>query len=494
MALLDPQRQCIVVRVIYDGPAFAGKTTNLKALARSLGSEVYSGEEAEGRTLYFDWVDYVGGLFEGMPIRCQIVGVPGQRVLESRRRLLLETADVAVFVADSRPGQLAENVRSFDFLRQVVAPLTPPVGFVVQANKRDVEEAISLEALRDALGGETALAMTEAVAECGDGVRETFVLGVRLALDRVRELWDRNALPKLKPSVDNGDQLLSAVQATENGELESLSGPGLVGVDRRSPPEGMAQEEGASSSRAAGPPFPDPSVPPGLVWPPVEGRIVVHESARLATRLERSRCGDWLGSSREWKLRAPLKGFFFDVDEARAALVDWVRWHAAAVARLSQPRSMVLMPESNSAWRLWQVVRRVPNLYDRSRELFAQSDDVALGEGLFQIIELRLRAEREFVASGWLGRLDLTSIGVTEEGRPVFTGFSPYPGGSSSHGATAAIDEDLLVRQELGPLVRQELGAAPRRIPAVLASLQSAAIANRRLDVAKSIQQILLGR
>ena len=78
MALLDPQRQCIVLRAIYDGPAFAGKTTNLRALAESLGSKIYSGEEADGRTLYFDWVDYVGGLFEGLPIRCQIVGVPGQ--------------------------------------------------------------------------------------------------------------------------------------------------------------------------------------------------------------------------------------------------------------------------------------------------------------------------------------------------------------------------------------------------------------------------------
>ncbi|MEM7350351.1 MAG: GTPase domain-containing protein [Acidobacteriota bacterium] len=482
------------MRVVYDGPAYAGKTTNLRNLAQSLGSKIYSGEEAEGRTLYFDWVDYVGGLFEGMPIRCQIISVPGQRVLERRRRLLLETADVVVFVADSRPQQLAENVRSFAVLQRVMAPATPPVGLIVQANKRDLEDAITVDALRDAMDSEGSLAMTEAVAERGDGVRDTFVLGVRLALDRVRELWDRNALPTLRPGIDDGDQLLAAVQAAERGETESLSIAGLGAIDRRSPPEAVPEPQPPPTSRTSGPPFPDASIPPGLVWPPVEGRIAVHESARGMTRPERSRNGDWIGLSNEWKLRAPLEGLFFDLDEARNALVDWARWHAAAGVRLSGPRALALVPESPGVWRLWQIVRRVPSLRDAIRQLFAQPDDTLVGERLLQAIDLRLRAERELIAAGWLGRLDLDSIGASKEGEPFFTGFCPFPGGSSSPAASAEPDEDRLVSRELGPLVRDELGRAPRRIPAVLESLQNAAAMQHRQDVAAAIQRILLGQ
>lgn len=493
MALLDPERRCIVLRAIYDGPAFAGKTTSLRALAQSLGSKICTGEEAGGRTLYFDWVDYVGGMFEGMPIRCQIVGVPGQRILEGRRRLLLETADVVVFVADSTPQQRVENVHSFDVLRRVIAPMTPPVGIVVQANKRDVENATTLDALREALGGDTSLAMTESVAERGDGVRETFVLAVRLALDRVRELSRRNALPRLRPGIDDADQLFSAVKAAEKGNRASLSPLGLGGTDRRSPIDIAAPPpKTAPSSRAAGPPLPEASIPPGLVWPPVEGRIVVHEAARTATRLERHSSGDWISFSRDWKLRSPLEGLFFDLEEARAALLAWARWHAAVESRLSTPRCLVLVPEGGDVWRLWQIVRRVRTLRDSGRALFAQSDNALFGEGLFQIIDLRLQAEKAFVASGWLGRLELESVAASDDGEVRFAGFCPYPG-SSSRLAPKELGEDRLIREELGPLVRRELRLAPRRIPAVLASLQRAAAASNRRNVAESIQQILMG-
>src|SRR5262245_13239688 len=99
MAIFDPERGCIVVRIVYDGAALAGKTTSLRALAESLGRPMFSGEEAEGRTLFLDWVDFVGGRFEGRPIRCQMVAVPGQPALASRRRRLLADVDTVVVVA-----------------------------------------------------------------------------------------------------------------------------------------------------------------------------------------------------------------------------------------------------------------------------------------------------------------------------------------------------------------------------------------------------------
>ena len=75
MATLDKQRDLVVVRIVYDGPPMSGKTTSVRALAEGLGRPAETPDEVNGRTLFFDWVDYVGGMFEGHRIRCQIVTV-----------------------------------------------------------------------------------------------------------------------------------------------------------------------------------------------------------------------------------------------------------------------------------------------------------------------------------------------------------------------------------------------------------------------------------
>ena len=64
MARLDLDRDCVVVRIVYDGTARSGKTTTLRSLGVSLGREVETPAETEGRTLYFDWLDYTGGRFD----------------------------------------------------------------------------------------------------------------------------------------------------------------------------------------------------------------------------------------------------------------------------------------------------------------------------------------------------------------------------------------------------------------------------------------------
>ncbi len=493
MALLDPERRCIVIRVVYDGPALAGKTTNLKVLARSLGSEIFSGEEADGRTLFFDWVDYVGGSFDGMPIRCQIVGVPGQQVLMRRRRLLLETADTVVFVADSRPEQLAENKRAFGLLREVMAPMTPKVGIVAQANKRDIENPIALETLRDALDGGPALAITEAVAERGEGVRETFVFAVRLALDRVREQWKDQTLPKVEPKIEDGQQLYAAMKQAEQEEAPIATALGLHDMERRTPlPNSEDQAKTEQKVRNGAPPLPEASVPPGSVWPPVEGRVVIHEASRTKPICDRHRNGDWLAISQDWLFRSPFEGLFFDRDKGRAALVDWARWHAAAGGRLSTPRAVVLVPEAHNAWRLWQIVRRVRALDKTCQAFLTQPDDVLLGEGLFRVIDLRLQAESELVGAGWIAQLDLGSVSATEEGSPVFADFAPFPAQIPSAGTATSFDEERLVRDELGPILRSSLALAPSRIPAVLKSVQSVATRRDRKSVASLIRQVLL--
>lgn len=497
MARVDPETGCIVIRLVYDGPAWAGKTTSLRGLARTLGTEIFSGDEADGRTLHLDWVDYVGGLFEGRPIRCQIVGVPGQRVLERRRKMILETADAVVFVADSRTGQIGENRRSFELLRTITVSASPPVAIVVQANKRDLAGVMALDELREALGGGAALAVTEAVAERDEGIRETFILAVRLALDRVRALLDGGMLPHAKPEIGSGQDLLAALLAAEGDGADPASPIGLEHRAAMPAGHGMAALAAAHADDPQGgggprrPRTPDSSVPIGLVWPPVEGRVTVHEATRGEIVRQRAASGDWEGRAGEFQFMSPLPALFFDLEEGRRALIGWSRWHAMAGSRLSPARAIVLAVAAPGAWRLWQIVRTLPTLRDLCRDLVKQGDRAA-GEGLFRVIDLRLRAQRDLVASGWLAGVDLDLIGTSEVGEPIYTGMAPFPAEAPRAVAAAALDEVRLVEEELVPALRTELALTPARLAGVLAGVQLAAAAKERRHIAEAIRRALL--
>lgn len=206
MAILDPAANEIVIRVLYDGPPEAGKTTSIRALATSFGQTSVTPEEnATGRTQWFDWMEYVGGRFEGCRIRCQIVTVPGQRELGHRRRALLASADVVVFVGDSTPERGDVSLEYLEETRALLPRDTAPVGIVFQANKRDRPDAISLDALRARLG--YSVVLVESIAADGTGIREAFVYAVRIALDRVKELIAGGRLREGAPDQSSSAEL-----------------------------------------------------------------------------------------------------------------------------------------------------------------------------------------------------------------------------------------------------------------------------------------------
>jgi signal recognition particle receptor subunit beta len=351
MAIIDPERNAVVIRIVYDGPPHAGKTTSVRSLARSLMREVETPLEAGGRTVYFDWMEYTGGLFEGHQIRCQIVSVPGQPDLAARRKALLETADVVVFVADTSTRDSVAC--SLEHVRQMVTVLRAhaelPIGVVVQANKRDVQGAIPRDEVRAALGDDFALtALTESVAQDGIGVRETFILAVRLALDRIRELIARAELPCGRPAIDTADQLLSMLEDEP--------------VD--SPP---ASDDIASAVMSlVAPPrprLPDARVPSGAIWPPVEGRVVLHEATSAGLSVRRVGDGDWIaGLGSSWRVHSGAWAAFREFDDGRQALLSWARVHSALSGLLSPSRCVVLADAGADTWRLWQIVKLVPSL------------------------------------------------------------------------------------------------------------------------------------
>jgi len=387
MAVIDPNDDCVVIRIVYDGAPMAGKTTSVAALGRGLGVGVHSPAEYSGRTLYFDWLDYTGGLFEGRRIRCQIVSVPGQATLAPRRRRLLQSADAVVFVGDSSPAGFAADRRYLGGLCGVLREVSgPPVGIVFQANKRDLADATPLDRVRSMLD-ELLLptAIVESVATEGAGIREAFVFAVRLALDRVRELTRSGALKTVRPNVNSADDLLNELRGAEAGaldlavasgrlehtQLHELQGSGSLASDalqeamqsNLDSPRASAPTTVATST--ASPAIPDEKVASGMVWPPVEGRTILHEIARATINLQPAD-GSWCGDvDRRWSLHSAADAVFDDVEAGRTELVQWARMHAANSEIISKQRCIVLASDGRGRFRLWQLVRSEPSLRSR---------------------------------------------------------------------------------------------------------------------------------
>lgn len=217
MAVLDPTTNEIVIRVVYDGPPEAGKTTSVRALATSFSQDSQTPEEnSAGRTQWFDWMEYVGGRFEGSQIRCQIISVPGQRELGHRREMLLATADVIVFVGDTTRERFDVSLEYLAELQRLRDTTIADVGIVFQANKRDVATALALADIRTRLGDmRWGIGLVESVASDGTGIREAFVYAVRLALDRVRELTSKGQLREGRPDQVSPAELLTRLRSIE---------------------------------------------------------------------------------------------------------------------------------------------------------------------------------------------------------------------------------------------------------------------------------------
>jgi len=216
MASFDTERQCHVVRIVYDGPGFAGKTTNLKRVHEIIPpgrrSEIVTPAELKGRTMFFDWLEIEGPKHEGVGLYFQLITVPGQIERNYRRRPLVAMADVVVFVCDSSPAAIPDTQRTFARLRSSIKRRTEPVSLIVQANKQDVPGALTPAALRRKLRLDGSVPMIAANAAKGDGVRATLNEAMRVG---VRSLKGSEISP-LVAEFANADNLFDHVLTFED--------------------------------------------------------------------------------------------------------------------------------------------------------------------------------------------------------------------------------------------------------------------------------------
>ncbi|HEX4495800.1 MAG TPA: hypothetical protein VIE43_09045 [Thermoanaerobaculia bacterium] len=453
MARLTRDRDALVVRLVYDGPPLSGKTTSLRALAEGMAREVFSPAEASGRTLFFDWLEYVGGSFEGIPIHCQIVSVPGQESLIRRRRALLAEADAVVLVINSVATHLPAAQTHLDELREILAAqVAPRPGIVVQANYRDQPDASPLEALRQELGLE-GLAVVESVATANHGIRDVFVLAVRLALDRARE---QLRLGELESGAADDPSALLAL-------LKSLDGEG--------PPPAPVRVEAVEPPPAEGPPgvprLPDSSAPSGRVWPPIDGRGILHAASVPGAVPRRAADGSWWLRQGDWYFHSGSRHEFAQLDDAKEELLRWAQRHSGGFERLSPHRCIALAETGWGGWRIWQVVRVEESLRQQLKAALETGPPERAADLLSAGISRLLAARAAFGSPPPLPcRLDL--IGRTDEVAepPAYIGLLP-PVDWAPRADEAAIPDRALVEREIRPLVE----AIPERSPALLEAL-----------------------
>lgn len=179
MSMINYASREINCKIVYYGPGLSGKTTNLeyvyeKVNPETRGKMISLATETE-RTLFFDFLPVDLGSIRGFKTRFHLYTVPGQVYYNASRRLILKGVDGVVFVADSQVERMDANIASMQNLFENLQEYgydPHQVPIVLQYNKRDLPNVVSVEELRANLNPDHWLEF-EAVAPNGVGVFDT---------------------------------------------------------------------------------------------------------------------------------------------------------------------------------------------------------------------------------------------------------------------------------------------------------------------------------
>ena len=186
MAFVHERDRQVHFKIVYAGPARGGKTTNLLSLYARLPADkrgrLLSLAGPEERTLFFDFLPFHLGEVGGLDTRFHLYTVPGQARHRRSRQTVLRGADAVVFVIDSAPHRRLAVEGAW---RELLEPgfLDGRPAWIVQYNKRDLPDAVTVEELRR-IPTAPVLAEVEAVATRGEGVYDTLRHACRAALAR----------------------------------------------------------------------------------------------------------------------------------------------------------------------------------------------------------------------------------------------------------------------------------------------------------------------
>ena len=190
---INRQKKEIHLKIVYYGPAYSGKTTNLEKLHEGLNpnirSDLTSMKNDGDRTLFFDYMQVGLGKIGGLTPRFNLYTVPGQVQYGTTRKIVLRGSDAVVFVADSSARRAKENVYSWRQLHQQLKELNfNPAQFpvIMQFNKRDLPDAMPIDLMKRIfnLGNRSFI---EAQAHQNIGTRETLQATIQAVFKSLRK-------------------------------------------------------------------------------------------------------------------------------------------------------------------------------------------------------------------------------------------------------------------------------------------------------------------
>lgn len=198
MALINPKKMEVQIKLIYYGPGRGGKTSNLQYIYKKfkdrMTTELMTVKTYGDRTLFFDFLPIDIGQIMGYTIKIQLYTVPGQVKYQATRRLVLRGVDGVVFVADSMAMREKLNILSLKDLQENLTFFDKnifKIPLVLQYNKRDlVKEGIPIlpiERLEKTLNRQLKAPSFAASAATGENVIETMKKAITLTVSSLKE-------------------------------------------------------------------------------------------------------------------------------------------------------------------------------------------------------------------------------------------------------------------------------------------------------------------
>jgi signal recognition particle receptor subunit beta len=234
MALVNHAKKEINAKIVFFGPEFAGKATNLHhvygKLKESFRGSFKSMNLQNDRMIFFDFVPSGQGTLNGYNIRFHVYTLTGEVSRSSSWKMVLKGVDGLVFVADSVPARQAANEESFGLLKTCLDAFGKSIDEIpclVQCNKRDIANAAEMAEL-ERIFAPHRFTLVPAEARKGDGVLESIFTVARmilknlkeggLDLDRQTEQLNRMAQPPLPDP-----QVIPAVKEPEGAGAEATA-------------------------------------------------------------------------------------------------------------------------------------------------------------------------------------------------------------------------------------------------------------------------------
>ncbi len=288
MVQINFARKEINCKIVYYGPGMSGKTTNLEMVHRKT-PDGHKGEltciATEGdRTLFFDFMPLHLGNIMGMNIKFQLYTVPGQVYYNSTRKLVLRGADGVIFIADSSPDKMAENVESLKNLEENLTEYgkdVKDVPIVIQFNKRDLPNAVPVPTLNEKLNW-LGVPTFEASARTGEGVFATLKALSGLVIEGINQREDKtfSAAKQAEMSAASGTTEAATATAPSTAiadEPAAIAPPASPrGFETTAPPP-------PPSIRRPAPAAPETAVPSGRLSSAASGKSPAESPRAAAT-------------------------------------------------------------------------------------------------------------------------------------------------------------------------------------------------------------------